>query len=686
MAQLSPVVSLYNLNQVYTELNNRIESLNKIWTVKGTCTWAQLKTKTDAAANDVWNVSDTDDWGIEGGNWAFTTTQPSSAINYITVASGKYWYRLGGILEYASPNAAGVAKVFTPTSTTDGTAASSANGNSAANTGTGLLTRGVYTENNTLYTTLPIASLNTYGVITVGAQSFNGEKTFNNGVIVNGTISTPAGSTAALSVTGGTAAGSLNTGTLSVTNDLAVIGNNPAGGSVATTGTLAVNGQLTVSDNTSAAARTGTLTVTNNTNVQNNLTTKNLDITSANSKFTVSNNTASAASTGTLAAASTMVQGTLTTKNLDITQANSKLTVSGNSATAATTDLLTVHNTSNNASLTVLNDLQTQNMTVNQNTTAGSLSADSIQATNIVYTQNLTAANIYGPTVNDPIPTVNLTGTVSAQNLKMSSDGTTINKDLTVTNNASVTTLTAPIATVGAELKVNILDIQNGTLAVTNNGSTTVNTLQVRTNINAATSTNLLTLGNTFTSGNGGVFANTLNDTNNPVRLDGTASMPGPSLLVYGGGYFTGGVQATKVFNAVWNDISDRIEIDIKPTPGYAYAMKDGHYTKTSKYMDQGYIGIESDTSGFEMGGKNAKYELNVAVAGFVLAYVDKEYKPGTPLTVTKDGKLTKIRLLGRIFHPEMVVATFWKPEPKLTFGPEGGEKLVNKRMWVKIK
>lgn len=166
-----------------------------------------------------------------------------------------------------------------------------------------------------------------------------------------------------------------------------------------------------------------------------------------------------------------------------------------------------------------------------------------------------------------------------------------------------------------------------------------------------------------------------------------TESPASGALRLHGGIAAKGGIKGSQVYNAVWNDLSDRIEIDIAPEAGYAYAFDGNHYYKTNRYCDKYYIGIHSDTAGFEMGAKaNAKYELNTSVAGFVLAYVDKAYKVGTPLTCTKEGKLTKIGLLQRILHPERVVATFWKTEPNKTWGSDQKKVKVNGRMWVKIK
>lgn len=166
-------------------------------------------------------------------------------------------------------------------------------------------------------------------------------------------------------------------------------------------------------------------------------------------------------------------------------------------------------------------------------------------------------------------------------------------------------------------------------------------------------------------------------------------SKPIPSTFVFGGdGNGSATITAGKVKNAIFNDLADAIPIgegDVLEA-GYCYGFDGKHYTKTSDYMQKSYIGIHSDTFGFLMGHEEGKEKFNVAVAGFALAYVDKEYEVGTPLTCTTDGCLTEIKFEDKIKYPERVVATYWKNEPNEEWGPEGNKVRVNGRRWVKIK
>lgn len=139
---------------------------------------------------------------------------------------------------------------------------------------------------------------------------------------------------------------------------------------------------------------------------------------------------------------------------------------------------------------------------------------------------------------------------------------------------------------------------------------------------------------------------------------------------------------AGAVHNAVWNDLADCIEVpeDTDLEFGYCYSWNGGKVEKTSR-KSKNCIGIHSNTAGLFMGEKPVK-TIQAAVAGFALAYIDRIYPEGTPLTWSDDGKLTKCSLLKRLTHPERVIATFYKEEKQESWN---GVK-VNNRHWVKVR
>ena len=150
-----------------------------------------------------------------------------------------------------------------------------------------------------------------------------------------------------------------------------------------------------------------------------------------------------------------------------------------------------------------------------------------------------------------------------------------------------------------------------------------------------------------------------------------------------------GGISAAKVYNAVWNDLADSIEVpsDTELEYGYCYKYKDEKVYKTDEYADPNVLGIHSDTAGMVLGIKPSHIKcINLAVAGVVLAYVDKEYECGTALVATKGGMLTKANRATILLHPERIVATYYKKEKEDLWGPKSNKINVNGRSWVKIK
>ena len=173
----------------------------------------------------------------------------------------------------------------------------------------------------------------------------------------------------------------------------------------------------------------------------------------------------------------------------------------------------------------------------------------------------------------------------------------------------------------------------------------------------------------------------------NASKQDASANSTNAAIYTPGGLKVGLNIYADAVHNAVWNDLVDCIPVpeDTELEYGYCYKFDGENYTKTSNYSDSQFIGIHSDTAGFYMGERPTK-TLKASVAGFVLAYVDKVYKPGTLLTCTKDGKLTKANLFTRLFKPHSIVASFWKDETEEEWGPSSRKIKVNGRKWVKIQ
>ncbi len=144
----------------------------------------------------------------------------------------------------------------------------------------------------------------------------------------------------------------------------------------------------------------------------------------------------------------------------------------------------------------------------------------------------------------------------------------------------------------------------------------------------------------------------------------------------------SGNLSANKVYNAVWNDIVDFVEIDnnVSIEYGKAYARRNG-IVCLANVKDKGSLGIASDTYGFGVGKKDDKRQIPIAIGGFVLAQVDKVYKFGTQLSFKKNGVITKASIFTRLFNPAKIVGIFDREEKEKFWNGI----LVKDRHWIKV-
>lgn len=125
----------------------------------------------------------------------------------------------------------------------------------------------------------------------------------------------------------------------------------------------------------------------------------------------------------------------------------------------------------------------------------------------------------------------------------------------------------------------------------------------------------------------------------------------------------TGDIRAEeRIWGAVYNDYADHwmIAEHTPLIPGCCYSESGRGLVLPEKRAEKGSVGILSDTFGFSVGDPNGT--VPIAVSGFVLAYVDREYPPGTLLVSLPGGPLTKARWYEVLF--KRPVAKYMKPEP----------------------
>lgn len=140
----------------------------------------------------------------------------------------------------------------------------------------------------------------------------------------------------------------------------------------------------------------------------------------------------------------------------------------------------------------------------------------------------------------------------------------------------------------------------------------------------------------------------------------------------------------TYVENSTGNDVADYLPIEEGAIIQYGRVYTRDPSTKKVRLAKKGEkaIGIASDTCGIKVGKNPKESQVPIAIGGWVLAYVDKEYKPGTLLKIGEKGILTKASKFDQIFNSFLVVASYDRIElSELWHGKE-----VDGRHWVKVR
>ena len=382
--------------------------------------------------------------------------------------------------------------------------------------------------------------------------------------------------------------------------------------------------------------------------------------------------------------ATTATTASKTAYGISVKDAASNLAVNGWNGSA--TGTLTIAGASPVTTTATANTIAVTHDKKGPNTTAATSKGDTTNQTpgfGGTFKVPSATVDVYGHTTALADHTVTIPSSVvttSANGLMSSADKTKLNgiaSGAEVNQNA-FSNVTIGSTTISADSKTDTLTLEAGSnITLTPDSANDKITISSSYVAASASTSGIVTTGpQTFAGAK--TFADTTDSTNNTSG----------AVIVSGGLGVAGNIYAGAVYGAVWNDLSDSIPVDddCDLEHGYCYCFDGEKYSKSSKYLDDGIIGIHSDTYGFKMGAEEGKKKMDVAVSGFVLAYVDKEYKPGTPLTCTKNGYLTKIKLRDKIRYPEKIIATYWKSEPADELGSGSRKVRVNGRKWVKVK
>lgn len=158
------------------------------------------------------------------------------------------------------------------------------------------------------------------------------------------------------------------------------------------------------------------------------------------------------------------------------------------------------------------------------------------------------------------------------------------------------------------------------------------------------------------------------------------SSPSGTTILGYNGYMY-----ASRVYNAIYVDIADFHILNDKLVYGKCYYDTIDGAKICNKKCQKSMIGMASDTYGFGIGAAK-EGNVPIAIGGWVLAYVDKEYEPGTVLTNNNDGTLTKMKWWQKLLYPERMVGIYHKKEKEKIWGPIDSKVEVDNRHWIKIK
>lgn len=152
-------------------------------------------------------------------------------------------------------------------------------------------------------------------------------------------------------------------------------------------------------------------------------------------------------------------------------------------------------------------------------------------------------------------------------------------------------------------------------------------------------------LNNTVTIGGSGQLA----------KYTSTPALTGTTILGYNGYFY-----ASRVYNAVWNDLAEYF-LSADPSNyiefGKVYHInKDGLVEETTKRAQSSVIGVASDTPAFVLKSEYEGKGVPIALAGSVRVWVKEEIRSGVELVSGKDGFAVKANWFEKIFKRSAII------------------------------
>ena len=134
-------------------------------------------------------------------------------------------------------------------------------------------------------------------------------------------------------------------------------------------------------------------------------------------------------------------------------------------------------------------------------------------------------------------------------------------------------------------------------------------------------------------------------------------------------GYF----YATKVYNAVYNDLAEFMEFSGEAEPGDVMVQIKNNLVKSSKRAMPNVIGVYSDSFGFALGADKKENKIPIGLSGKVRVKLYGKIKAGQELVSYKNGQAIKANIFEKLFRRSAIIGK----------ALEDGK---NTRIWMLIK
>lgn len=128
-------------------------------------------------------------------------------------------------------------------------------------------------------------------------------------------------------------------------------------------------------------------------------------------------------------------------------------------------------------------------------------------------------------------------------------------------------------------------------------------------------------------------------------------SPTGTNVLGYNGYFY-----ATRVYNAVWNDLAEFMYKAEDVKPGLIVVQTPDGVASSNKRCDKRAIGVHSDSFGYALGAEDSENKIPVGLSGVVWAFIDCDVKIGDEIVSGENGFGIKANLFEKIFKRDCII------------------------------